>query len=157
MMSENKLLSRLLPLNQPILVGFSLIFCLSTAIGRVCLGVNSALASRYTTLLIPAFIGIYFQITMLNRHWLRFFSFELLMVVMLGSLFPFSGQDSRVIKFYSVDKSIWKTFYLQTGDYNLCDQQTGFKVYPNDSTRIENSLNFLRVNHLNLFSEDTQK
>src|SRR5260370_42700956 len=45
-----------------ILLGFSLTFSAATAVGRVCLGPEGARASRYLTLLIPAFLGIYVSI-----------------------------------------------------------------------------------------------
>src|SRR5262249_47024882 len=38
-----------------ILIGYSLVFCANTAIGRICGGLEDSQSSRYATLLIPAF------------------------------------------------------------------------------------------------------
>jgi len=140
-----------------ILIGYSLLFAVSAAIGRVCFGVDFALASRYATLLVPAFIGLYLQIVSMNRRNYRRFSIGLLLLSQLISLFPFVAQDAQIVKFYSIDKENWKRCYLQTKNYTFCNQETGFRIYPNDDTRIESSLKFLEDNHLNLFLDDPKK
>src|SRR5438552_19010035 len=50
-----------------ILVSFSLLFAASAAVGRLCLGPYAAFTSRYCTLLIPAFLAIYFYL--LSKSW----------------------------------------------------------------------------------------
>jgi len=67
-----------------ILLGFSLTFSAATAVGRVCLGPEGARASRYLTLLIPAFLGIYFSILAIRNHRKR--------VVLAGIFISFTAQ-----------------------------------------------------------------
>lgn len=140
-----------------ILLGYSLFFAISTALGRVCLGVESSLASRYTTLLVPAFIGLYLHIVDISRPNYRRLAIGIVLLIQLVSLFPFVGQDTQIIEFYSTDKENWKRCYLQTGDYTYCNQEVGFRIYPNDDERIEKHLLFLKNNHLNLFLDDPIK
>lgn len=140
-----------------ILIGYSLLFAVSAAIGRACLGVDAALSSRYATLLVPAFIGLYLHIVSMYRRNYRRFFIGLVLLTQLISLFPFVARDAQTIKFYSIDKENWKRCYLQTKNYTFCNQETGFRVYPGDDARIESSLKFLEDNHLNLFLDDPIK
>ncbi len=50
-----------------VLLSYCLLFSVNASIGRLCLGFNAAFASRYVTLLIPAFLAIYFYL--LSQSW----------------------------------------------------------------------------------------
>jgi len=54
-------------LTGAVLATFGLLYTISTSVGRVCLGLNFAFSSRYSSLLIPPFLGIYFYL--LSRSW----------------------------------------------------------------------------------------
>src|SRR6185436_10351155 len=45
-----------------ILLGYGLLFAASTAMGRAAMGLNGSQSSRFVTLMIPAFLGLYFHL-----------------------------------------------------------------------------------------------
>jgi hypothetical protein len=137
-----------------ILVGYSLLYSASAAIGRLCLGIASAQASRYMTLLIPAFVGLYFFITTIQRSKVRHVLLTiLLMGVVLGQI-PFNSHDQGIIRFYSSDKQNWKECFLKYEDYQFCNQETQYQIYPRDDARIIMRLDYLKQNQLNLFLDE---
>jgi hypothetical protein len=52
------------PLDQTIffLTAFSLLFAITTAIGRVCLAVSTGSSTRYIPYILPSFLGMYFAL-----------------------------------------------------------------------------------------------
>jgi len=133
-----------------ILIGYSLLFCLFTAIGRTPLGLQQAQVSRYLTLLIPAFLALYFHLqTISDVKLCRIFLFAYFIMSIVGSL-PFSMIDNLPLKNYR-DKINWKACYLQYEDVNRCDQVTQFQIYPVNNDDLQNKLSYLKEHHLNLF------
>jgi len=137
-----------------IMVGYDLLYCLNTAVGRVCFGLPAAQASRYITLLIPVFLAGYFYLLTLNRRsvqrtlLLAYFS-----VVFFGFL-VFHVDDKRMDDHFIQGKAAWKSCYLETGSIDYCDQSTGFKVYPvSERTQLQRKLDYLKEHRLNLFRE----
>jgi hypothetical protein len=132
-----------------VLLGFSLLFVANTAVGRLCLGLEQALSSRYSTLLIPAFLAIYFFL--LSQSWYGARNVVLALWVML--LLPSSVTIARAeVRSYSEGKRRWANCYVRTGDINYCDRSTNFKIYPApEATHLKQKLDYLKANHLNLF------
>ncbi len=133
-----------------ILIGYSLLFCLFTAVGRTPLGLQQAQVSRYLTLLIPAFLALYFHLQTIRNVKLRqlFLSAYFIMSI-VGSL-PIRMIDALPLKNYN-DKINWKTCYLQYEDVNRCDQLTQFHIYPVNNDDLQNKLFYLKKHQLNLF------
>jgi hypothetical protein len=65
------------------LMSFSLLFVVGTAVGRVCLGVEAAYASRYVPYLIPAWLALYFHILSLSFPRLKA-SFLIILCILLS-------------------------------------------------------------------------
>jgi hypothetical protein len=140
-----------------ILIGYSLLFSASTAIGRICLGLNFAMSSRYMTLLIPAFLGLYFHLNNISGVRSRNISVMVMILVLTISLLPFSERDLRGIEFYSVKKENWKQCYLENTDWSYCNKIAKLKVYPFIDERLQDRMEFLKENQLNLFSDTENK
>jgi hypothetical protein len=133
----------------PVLLTYSLLFSANTAVGRVCLGLPSAHASRYTTLLIPAFLAMYFFLLTLRRQQLR----RSLVLVLLFLLIPGHVHISIRAHGFADGKRAWAQCYTQTEDIAYCDSLTKFPVYPDaERTRLKQKLEYLKKHRLNLFA-----
>ena len=136
---------------------YSLLFSASTAIGRACLGLPAgAYPSRYTTLLIPAFLAMYFYVLTVQPRTLRAGTLALLALFLARGLVyiqqrtEYSGSPS----WYANGKRAWASCYKEAGDIGYCDSATGFKIHPDaERTRLKQKLDFLKRNKLNLFAE----
>jgi hypothetical protein len=134
-----------------ILLGFSLTFSAATAVGRVCLGPEGARASRYLTLLIPAFLGIYFSILAIPNHRKRGALAGIFILVLLPSCVH---RYHKEIEDFSALKQNWKQCYLAHGDIRVCDAEANFQLYPcPECIQMKEKLEFLKRNRLNLYAD----
>jgi hypothetical protein len=133
-----------------VLVGYSLLFSFSASVGRVCLGLpEAAQPSRYSTLLVPAYVGIYFFLLSLPMKALQRIALGMFLILLLptGLFVPIWAGHKL-----ADGKRAWVACYLRTQSIKYCDQNTGFPVYPRPGqTDLQGKLDFLRRNHLNLF------
>lgn len=134
-----------------ILVGYVLLYAGNTAVGRVCLGVAAAQASRYMTLLIPAFLGGYFCLLTFDRVQLQRGVLIGYMLVILPGMLPLRFDDHHPATYYTHWKKQWKDCYLETRDFQHCNLVVGKGIYPYASLEIQQKLDYLEEHHLNLF------
>jgi hypothetical protein len=72
------------PLIASVLLLYSVLFAASTAVGRLCLGLpGAAFVSRYTTLLIPGFLAVYFAVLAFSSEPIRRRAVALFLLVMV--------------------------------------------------------------------------
>jgi hypothetical protein len=133
-----------------VLLGFSLMFGMATAIGRTCLGLpGAALASRYTSLLIPAFLALYFYLLSQPKSSRQ----TAMLWILLIAVLPASIVKTKGFH-YNDGKRAWKKCYLQTENVELCDQQSK-PVYPwAKEASFRGKLDYLKRNQLNLFADE---
>jgi hypothetical protein len=133
-----------------ILIGYSLIYSTAAAVGRVCLGLDTARASRYLTLLIPAFLGAYFGVLTIQNDRKR----TLFTAFLFLALLPSSIQrNHKEIESFSAFKRSWKECYLAHEDIRFCDAETNFQLYPcPECIHLKEKLEFLKQNRLNLYA-----
>jgi hypothetical protein len=138
-----------------ILVSFSLLFAAGAAVGRLCLGLNAAFTSRYCTLLIPAFLAIYFYL--LSKSWRGMRNLILALWVIL--LLPAAIFLPRTnIHWFADGKRNWANCYIRTENIRYCDQSTKFVIYPHpEQTGLQQKLDYLKEHRLNLFAEPAPK
>jgi len=138
-----------------ILVSFSLLFAASAAVGRLCLGPYAAFTSRYCTLLIPAFLAIYFYL--LSKSWRGMRNLILVLWVIL--LLPAAIFLPRMnIHWFADGKRNWANCYVRTENIRYCDQSTNFVIYPHpEQTGLQQKLDYLEQHRLNLFAEPAPK
>ena len=138
-----------------ILLGYSLLFSLGAAIGRVHLGTNSADSSRYYLYLTIGILGLYFHLLTLKRAAPRKWG---LTVCLLGALvagFRLSPLDERSVSRLSHGKRSWKACYLRTEDIQGCDRAAEFVLYPRpEETHLREKLDYLKRHKLNLYAPD---
>jgi hypothetical protein len=139
-----------------LLISYSLLFCLNTAIGRIPLGLDSAQASRYVPLIIPAYLALFFHLLTLQiakRRQLILLAYLAISIVWVLPI-PTGMVESRAFKYYT-NKTNWKACYLRFEDIEKCNQLTDFRIYPVDDYLID-KMAYLKERHLNLFIDTAE-
>jgi hypothetical protein len=131
------------------LAGFSLLYSAHAAVGRVCLGLGASQASRYSTLLTPAFLAIYFALCTLSTRRLRS-----VLTAVLALCFVHANNVDPGAPMLADAKRSWAACYKRTEDISYCDTSTHFQVHPAPAeTHLKQKLDYLKVNHLNLYRD----
>jgi hypothetical protein len=134
------------------LLAYCTVFCLNTAYGRMCLGLATAGASRYTPYVVLGLFGLYLYALSIRRRDLRVLLVLALLVFAALGARPLNRKDAWIILNISNGKRVWRQCYLARHDTDECDALTNFKVHPRpDETHLQEKLDFLERNHLNLF------
>jgi hypothetical protein len=138
-----------------ILLSYPLLFSTNAAVGRLCSTLRLAYSSRYITLLIPAFLAIYFYV--LSRPWRGKRNFVLALWVLL--LLPAAVcKPWEEIRWYSNGKRDWAKCYVRTENIHYCDQSANFLLHtPLEEIGLKEKLDYLKQHRLNLFSEADSK
>lgn len=134
------------------LTAYCLLFCLGTAYGRLCLGIESAQAPRYVIYLNLGLLGIYFSLLATSNTILRSTLVVLFGLSLLGGI-QLQPQTLTAITIERNLKQSWKTCYLATGSVAQCNQYA--RVYPWDPerTHLKEKLDYLRQTRQNLFAD----
>jgi hypothetical protein len=136
-------------------LGFSIVYALNTALGRVCLGAETAQSPRYMTLLIPGWLAIYFSVLLLKSDIWK--TAILSIFIVLFVVLPIRRYDyfNQLFTGMTEQRQKWAACYLEKENIEECDKQTGSKVYPNASaTHLQEKLNLLKQKRYNLFLSD---
>jgi hypothetical protein len=131
-------------------IGFSLLFAVNAALGRVCVGVCAANAERYQTLLTPVWLGLYFA-----APAGRFRHAAGLLILALCFLMP-ESQPSHyegAMKRYAEVKRTWVACYLESGNAVECDARVGMSSStPTPAIAVQGRLEYLRQRRLSFFA-----
>jgi hypothetical protein len=136
-----------------LLFAYSLFFSLLTAAGRICFSVEGALAPRYVSYLVPAFVGLYLVLAG-NKDSAISSHLAVLYVVVVTFV---SAANSQYLTVAPVDHALraekWRTCYLSTEDAARCDAEAGLTLIPGGPTPAGLSpfLAYLKTHHLNLY------
>jgi len=146
-----------------VLLGYGLLFSMNASIGRLCLGLQAAFGSRYVTLLIPAFLAIYFYLLSLSWHGKQ----NLVLALWVLLLLPALRKPWEEIRWYSNGKRDWAACYVRTENIQYCDQSANFSVHPppeqipdfghGPDLNLQEKLDYLKQHRLNLFYEPGPK
>src|SRR5215470_496553 len=112
-----------------ILLGFSTLFCLATAYGRVCLGLAAAQGSRYMTYLIVAFFAVVENSPKIKNKSSQTLSLGLLFVILLLSAGRINTADRLAMTELGQRREKWKACYLARESVRECDALMAFQVY----------------------------
>lgn len=135
-----------------ILTGFSLLFCINTAIGRVCTGVMAGQASRYVPLLTPAFFGVYLALFQVRRPAVRLAATALLIALLLPVGLPIRVDDAAEARGFAENKRRWRDCYLATHAISLCDSRINIPLYPS-AAALQPKLDYLEEHGLSFFRD----
>ncbi|MEI8345275.1 MAG: hypothetical protein WCG06_04310, partial [Candidatus Omnitrophota bacterium] len=135
-----------------VLLGFTLLFCANTAIGRICVGMPTAQSSRYATHLIPGFFGIYLAFVALPAGLARRFLTAMFVAGLIVASFPLRHTDAAILDWCVQGKTRWKAVYLRTGDIVEATRAAHFPIYPDPQrTHLKRKLELLKKEGLNLY------
>jgi len=140
-------LRSLIPL---ILISYSLLFCVSTAYGRLCGGFWSAQSSRYVIYLELAMLGLYFQLL----HNRRTSKQRLLLAGFLALVITASlAVDKSEMTYFQYVKQEWKACYMQTENIIGCNQFIGFAIFSRapEEIHLQEKLQYLKATRQNLY------
>jgi hypothetical protein len=137
------------------LTGFTVLFCINAAVGRICLGWDGALASRYIPLMMPGLLGLWIALTQveISRVWKKAAQSVILIVAALGML-NLHPRDWKDMLWYHDGKLAWRTAYLETRNEKKANELSHFQIYPAEGVITEKMM-YLEKNRLNLFSEQS--
>jgi hypothetical protein len=142
---------RMIPLIVTALTAYCLLFCASTAYGRLCAGLETARASRYVIYLELGVLGVYFHVLGIRHAWVR----RVLLAGLLAATFLASSYvDQSDLGYFPAIKLQWKRCYFMTEDVNLCNQAAGFPIHPNpEKANLQKKLAFLKQTRQNLYTD----
>ncbi|MFN0111350.1 MAG: hypothetical protein ACKVZH_21005 [Blastocatellia bacterium] len=137
-----------------ILIGFVLLFVANAAWGRAGMGLNGSQSSRFVTLLIPGFLGLYFHLLTLQADRLRRIALSVFLLLMLPGHLPLRLGDNHPAGVFSHYKRAWKECYLRTEKVEHCTELVGFELLPAAQTDLLKArLKFLQEHKLNLYAD----
>jgi len=137
------------------LLAYGAIFCLSTAYGRLCLGLQSASSSRYTEYVVLGYLGLYFLALSISSRTLRRCLILILLALSLLSARRLNRIDAGGLEVMSGGKRAWRDCYLARHNVQECTALTGFRIYHNSSAaHMQEKLDFLERHHLNLYEDN---
>ena len=149
-----------------LLMGSSVLFVVTTAVGRIPLGVLAGTAARYLSLMLPIWLTVYLVATSSAR---RVRPLATLLVGLLAIL-PYSTMHRRAIAewpgtfgtmdwqhdamvFFGVNKVVWADNYLATGTWEAAQAAVLQVIHPSPAgSRFDDKLRFLREHRLSFFS-----
>jgi hypothetical protein len=135
-----------------LLLGFSCLFGLNTAVGRVCLGLETAGSDRYVPYVAPGWVAVVIAARLWARPSVRWGLVGAVLVLITIRTFNVRGEEALGRRL-AEGKRRWAACYLQRHDPHACDVETGFPLYPAPSaTRMQEKLDFLEARRLNLFA-----
>ena len=142
------------------LTTFSLLYCVTTAVGRVHLGLSGAQSTRYVPLVAPALLGTFFALVHGSRHiehpTLRHAAPALAALGLIAATFPMRAAEARFMEKLSTGKRIWVETYRETGDLRASNEAARIRLYPrvgDPKDGVEEKLDYLRAEKLSFFAE----
>ncbi|MEW6348892.1 MAG: hypothetical protein AB1646_07490 [Thermodesulfobacteriota bacterium] len=139
-----------------VLVGFSLLFSVGSAIGRVCLGYENARASRYIPYLVPGVFGAYLHVIAMPARLVRTAAVTLLMAGLVWGALPLGPADMKLVAWYAIGKGEWKETFLSTEDIEAANRLSRFPVHPDPvGTRMADKMKFFKTHRFNLYLDQT--
>jgi hypothetical protein len=137
-----------------ILLGYTTLFAANTAFGRAGMDLHISQSSRYVTLMIPGFLGLYFHLLSVGPGRLRRIGMPVFMLLLLPGHLPLSVGASHPAAYFSDHKRAWKDCYLETEDYRKCESRSDFKLLPGQPPEeLKRKLDYLKQRKLNLFAD----
>ena len=133
------------------LSGFALLFASASAVGRVCLGFDSANASRYIPYMMPSLLAVYLVIR--SSASKSPVAYALLPVFLVACIAKEGDKlSANEAADYLKYKQRWSDCYRAMHDIDACDAWAGHPVYPQpEATRLQQKLDWLEARRYSLF------
>ncbi len=135
------------------LTSYTLLFCVNTAYGRLCGGLQLALQSRYVIYVEPAVLGCYLFLVGLRQPAVRRMLLSGFVIMVVAASFY---RDRIMMGFTKHVKQTWKTCYLRSENISECDKVAGFPIYSSSPEQIlrshlQDKLEYLKKTQQNLY------
>jgi hypothetical protein len=133
------------------LIAYTLVQAVAVAVGRICFGMETSQSSRYMTLLIPAFLALYFALlgTTSLGNWRNPLLALLFIAVFAGSV----QRNHKEMEGVASARRAWKQCYINSEDVDACTESAGVEIYlPTQHRQLQRALQYLKQNHLNLYA-----
>ena len=129
----------------------TVLFCIFTAVGRVCLGQEAASAPRYAIFFIPAFYSVYILLNLVIKSSLyRKVLFGGLILLLTKKEILINQNLPITLAFYKEIKITWKQCYLKKKSIEDCNESTGMVVVM-EAPFTEESLKIMEESKMHFF------
>ena len=136
------------------LAGYAFLFCINTAIGRICLGITAGQQPRYMPYMITAFLALYLSFASIRSPQSRNLVLSGFLVFAAWCSLHLDTWTWLSARNRSRDQHAWRECYLRRESVEECDAITGSKIYPSpEATHLQEKLQFLKQKHLNLYAD----
>src|SRR5262249_13090499 len=137
---SNTLASKIVP---TALVGYGVLFALSTAVGRLCIDQpEAAQKARYMPYLAIALLGSYFCLISARRNIARNISLGVLLAMVIVSSISVNSTDRGLMAWRAQGKQKWKDCYVAQHDISRCNALSKFQLDPDPDGGLQNTLTF---------------
>jgi hypothetical protein len=118
------------------------------------MGLEVSQSSRYVTLMITGFLGLYFSLLTVENRKLRNAALTVFILLLLPGHLPLGLGQTHPADYYSRNKRAWKDCYLKTEDFNQCEAISEFKLLPaQPQEELKRKFDYLKTRKLNLFAQ----
>jgi len=135
--------------------GFGFLFASTSAVGRVCLGYDQAIVTRYIPYMLPSLLAVYLVVrTKAETSHLARVLLPVFVVVCIAKERPQGAVAEAQV--YSQFKERWRACYLTSHDVDICNSESGHAVYPEgraEATHLQQKLDWLEARGYNLFQK----
>lgn len=131
------------------LVGFTLLFLVNLAIGRISSGVDAGKASRYFPYLVPGLLGLLIALSDWKKSGAMASS-----LLLVGLLMGYFRMDQHLAQMAQMKdkKQRWITTYQITHSISAADAACGCVIHPNpEKTHLQEKLDYLESHGLSFF------
>ena len=133
---------------------FSFLFSSATAFGRIGVGMEGAYTSRYATLIIPLYFGLYLYFVKFLNETIKKLILTFLIVFFVFVL----SQNNHFNYTYGSQRKTalqnWEECYRYRENVEQCQISAGIQIYHSpDLISLESKLQFLKKHKLSFFSQ----
>lgn len=134
-----------------VLAAFAILYCATAAAGRLGEGIETARASRYVTLTIPAGLAICLALAGAGRAWIARGVLTVYVAALAWLTVPLRPGDLKQAETFRACRAVWAQTYLETRDMTKANERAGQEIYPGST--VGRQLQYLEEHRLNLFRD----
>jgi hypothetical protein len=139
-----------------VLLTFTVVFTLVTTVGRVCLGLYAASATRYIPYVLPGLLAVYLLPRSGEATRIRTTVLALFLAAVVGREVAAARNEAEAM-YHATHKRRWVDCYLARHVVSECDVEAGGPIHPaSEATGLQGKLDWLEARRYSLFQEGTR-
>jgi hypothetical protein len=139
-----------------VLLTFTVLFTLVTTVGRVCLGLYAASATRYIPYVLPGLLAVYLLPRSGEATRMRTTVLALFMAAVVAREVAAARNEAEAM-YHATHKRLWADCYLARHVVAECDAEAGGPIHPAaEATGLPEKLDWLEARRYSLFQERTR-